>query len=149
MTSVTYESHQLSLEIIQHDVDRYVEIIVKNENFTASRRSCAVKLAISVSLYLLYFITITPESMRWLHHSVFLTAMAVFGYRLLNLVENETVKIVRNLGIEMSTRYLVRRNATFIPWSNISGIVINEVIYFVSLPFGFMMIVLISYEYFF
>lgn len=131
MITKNYKLHRLKLSIIEHDPKSCLEIIVKNENFLESQQSSTRKLIITTLIYLTYVITVTQQ--RWFHHLILFAIFLSLIYHLMSLVDNEAIKIVRDIGLEKSTTFSFnRRSTTFIPTSNIRGFVINEVLYFVS-----------------
>lgn len=131
MITKNYKLHRLKLSIIEHNSKSCFEIKVKNENFLKSRQNSTRNLIIAALIYILYVVTISQQ--RWTHHLILSSTFLVFLCHLISLVDTEIVKIVQDIGLEKSTIFSFNRTSdTFIPSSNISGFVINEVIYFVS-----------------
>ena len=91
-----------------------------------------VALTMLLDLILMLFI-------KNLHYSIYVGLLFCIGiliYRLVNVVDKEVVKILRDFGLQYSTHYLYGgQKSLFVPSSNIHKVVINEVIYFVSCAF--------------
>lgn len=69
-----------------------------------------------------------------IHVGLLICILGISIYRLINIVEKEVVKILKEFGLQYSTHYLFGgQKSIFVPSGNIHKVVINEVIYFVSL----------------
>lgn len=131
MITKDYSSHGLQLKIKDDNSSNYIEIIVENQQFDAKRRSFLSKFIIVLLIYFTYIFTFTQHKV--IYHLILSTTCLLFLHQLLNLVEKQSIKLITNVGLEKSTKfYFNRHQKTFIPSANMSGIVINEVIYFVS-----------------
>lgn len=131
MITQDYSSHGLQLQIHSDQPSNYLEITVRNDKFLEIRRRSSSRLLIICFIYLCYLLT--SSNHQWICHTVLITLCLIFLIQLLNLVENQSLKIIKNVGLEKSTTFAFHRcQRTFIPSTNLSGVVINEVIYFVS-----------------
>lgn len=121
-----------NLRLIVDETANYAQIEVANTNYTKRRNELLRRLFFTLLLQLSYFLSFTVQ--HFVVHSVFLVVVIFNCNRLLSLVDCEILKIVSDFGIEKSTVYaLGRRQQVFVPINNVLKVVINEVIYLVSL----------------
>lgn len=121
-----------NLRLIVDESANYSQIEVANTVYTKKRNSLLRRLFFTLLLQLSYFLSFTTQHL--VVHSVFLVVLVYNCSRLLNLVDCEILKIVSDFGIEKSTVYAFgRRQQVFVPINNVLKVVINEVIYLVSL----------------
>lgn len=121
-----------SLKLIIDESTNYSLIEVLNTAYTKRRNSLLRTLVFALMLQLSYFLTFVEQHL--VVHSIFLFVFIFTIIRLLSLVDREVLKIVSDFGIEKSTVYAFgRRQQLFLPINNVLKVVINEVIYLVSL----------------
>lgn len=86
---------------------------------------------ISLIAYLSILLALRPS--HYAMHTIFLLFTIGCFYSLMGIVEKEVVKVLKGFGLQHSTHYMFsRRKTNFIPANNIYRVVINEVIYLVS-----------------
>lgn len=113
-----------------------VEITLENTNFAASKLKSLRYIAYVVCLYFVYFTFLNGK--HFLIHASFLVILGLLLTQLLNIVDKETLKVVRDFGIEKATVLSFGRSSTvFVPRNNVHQLVLNEVIYFVSVNYLF------------
>lgn len=107
-----------------------MEVTLKNLKYHRSRWKL---LQLIFSLFLIYLIILWLfKSLNYSIHLMFGLFIILSFYSLLNIVDKEVVKVLKDFGLQYSTHFLLSRTKTnFIPMSNIHRIVINEVIYLV------------------
>lgn len=121
-----------NLRLIVDESANYAQIEVVNTIYKKKRNSLLRRLVFAILLQLSCFLAFAVQNL--VVHSVFLVVLVYHFNRLLNLVDCEILKIVPDFGIEKSTIYAFgRRQQIFVPINNVLKVVINEVIYLVSL----------------
>lgn len=106
---------------------------LKNSNYSMHRNSCHRRIILLISTYLICLFAFS-ETPSFMVHLIFLMFLLWLSISLSSLVESETVKVISHSGIEKSVKYSFgRRQSVFIASQSIFKLVINEVIYFVSL----------------
>ena len=113
---------------IDRKSERYTEIVLENKSF---RKQQIRKI---VQIFIFYFVfLIVGINQLWIH----LTLIGILSYILvissLNLVKREELKIIADVGIEISVQFTFASQNRFIPKSNIVKMVLNEVLYLVSI----------------
>lgn len=117
--------------ILKNDNKQFLEVTLWNSRYSIIKYACHRNIVLAV---LSYLILIYAFSQKIMISFVFVLVVLFLVYKLYNLLERETVKTIKGLALEKSSHYSFGRTKTFfIPNQNIHKIVINEVIYFVSL----------------
>lgn len=117
--------------ILKNDNKQFLEVTLWNSRYPIIKYACHRNIVLAV---LSYLILIYALSQKIMISFVFVFVLLFLVYKLYNLLERETVKTIKGLALEKSSHYSFGRTKTiFIPNQNIHKIVINEVIYLVSM----------------
>lgn len=125
-------SMQLNESSKKENDTNFVEIAIRNNKFNSTRRRLIKLAAFTTLSYLI--LNVYNKKLHYTIHAGFILSSLILVYFLLNVVEMEVVKVLKDFVLQYSTHYSFgRQKSIFIPSSNIYKIVINEVIYFVSI----------------
>jgi hypothetical protein len=111
-----------------YDASKYLDLSVENDEF---RRKAIVYSSCLAVLLLVYSLACYHMNSYSLHIAFFIPFIVLL-YALASLVQRESLKIVKGMGAFHEKQTLFSRKSLFIPYENISNIVVNEVLSFVS-----------------
>lgn len=127
-----FPDYHLNLTITKSASNNYTELVLANTNHEREKSTLQRRFFFALLCYLFVFFL----SSKRLHvgvHGVFILLLLVITFQLFSSVDKEVVKVVKDFGIEKSTIFSFnRQKQIFIQVFNIHKVVINEVIYFVS-----------------
>lgn len=119
--------------IVEKKSSNYIEIAVKNKQYTRHKQSLGRLLVVLCVLYLMSIPVIAMKVYLSIH-VVFVAVLVCITFQLVILTDQELLKVAEDFGIEKLTFFTFgRRSRVFVPINRVHRIVINEVIYFVSL----------------
>lgn len=117
---------------LKNDNKQFLEVTLWNSRYSIIKYACHRNIVLAFLSYLI--LVYAFSQIQIMISFVFVFILLFLIYKLYNLLERETVKTIKGLALEKSSHYTFGRTKTFfIPNQNIHRIVINEVIYFVSL----------------
>ncbi|KAG5673698.1 hypothetical protein PVAND_003721 [Polypedilum vanderplanki] len=117
--------------ITNYESSRYLHLTVKNNEF---RRKSITFASILSFLFIVYAIVFS-QIQNYSIHIVFFIIILLLIYLLTNLVKSENLQIVKGIGVFHVKHSLLSSKSFFIPYENISDIIVNEVICFNRIRF--------------
>lgn len=118
------EKYNIQL-LFNRETKNFLELEIRNTDYFRSKKRLSI-----LSLLLLLVHCAFSSSILVLFVDMYL---AIVLFRLLNLKDNETFKVIRELGIEKTTKFSFnRKSQIFVPYKIINSVVINEIICAVS-----------------
>ena len=132
-TNIYQNIYGQKLELtLKNDNMQFLEVTLWNSRYYNIKYACHRNIVLVVFSYLI--LVYAFSQIKFVISFVFVLVLLFLVYKLYNLIERETVKTIKGLALEKSSHYTFGRTKSFfIPNQNIHKIVINEVIYFVSL----------------
>lgn len=128
-----YDFCKYGVKLIVDRKSNYVEVAVKNIKYKKHKQSLQRWTIIIVTMYLMSIYAATGK-LPLLFHAIIVGVLVCLLTQLMLLVEQEILKVANDFGIEKLTFFsLGRRNRIFVPINRVHKVIINEVIYFVSI----------------